>query len=472
MFADRNEEIDALNRIYKHDAALAVIYGRRRIGKTELINQFIKGKPSAYIIATKEDENTQLQKLAREVGQITEDKELILYGVTGWDMLFDKIFSYKGKLVVAIDEFPYLIQINSALSSIFQSGWDQYLSKSNSMLILSGSSISMMQGEVLNYSAPLYGRSSLVLNLMPMRFKDVMPLMHKGMKFAEKLYTYFIFGGIPAYYKIAAGNSLNEIIETIIENKGFFLNELSIILSEEIKNDGRYINIIRFIGNGTSKPKALADKMHIQPSNLNRYLKVLDNISLIEKEWPITAKTRSRRSKRSITRLKDPYLYFWSITLDRYRELIEKNASNAKDLMIKSIELSIAPKLFEEFSKEFMFDIADRKMIFQFTDIGRWWGKNPEKHKGMDEEEIDIVALNDNTKDILFGECKWTNNKVDADLYYNLQRKSKLVQWHNHTRKEHFVLFSKSGFTSKMVKLAKDKDVLLFDLNSIEKVLG
>lgn len=472
MFVDRNEEIDALNRIYKHNAALVIIYGRRRIGKTELINQFIEGKPSAYIVATKEDENTQLQKLARKIGQIIKDRELISYGVTSWDMLFDKISLYKGRLVVAIDEFPYLIQGNRSLTSIFQAGWDQYLSKSNSMLILSGSSISMMQEEVLNYSAPLYGRSSLVLNLMPMRFKDVIPLMHEGMKFVEKLYTYFIFGGIPAYYKITVGNSLNKIIELIIADKGFFLNELSIILAEEVKNDERYTNIIRFIGNGISKPKELADKMHIPHSNLDRYLKVLDSIGLIEKEYPITTKTRSKRSKKSIIKLKDPYLYFWSTTLDRYKELIEKNASNAKDLIIKSIELSIAPKLFEEFSKEFIFEITNKKMIFQFTDMGRWWGKDPAKDKSMNQEEIDIVALNDNTEDILFGECKWTNSKVDTDLYYDLQRKSKLVQWNNNTRKEHFVLFSKSGFTTKMIRLAKDDDVLLFDLDAIEKALG
>jgi hypothetical protein len=104
--------------------------------------------------------------------------------------------------------------------------------------------------------------------------------------------------------------------------------------------------------------------------------------------------------------------------------------------------------------------------------VGNWYGKDPKKPKGMDREEIDVVAVGKRSGDILFAECKWQNVPVGIDVYYELKRKAQLVQWQNEGRKEHFAMFSRSGFTEAMAELARKDSVMLFDLQALESALG
>lgn len=470
LFVDREEELEALNNAYKSKGAkLVVVYGRRRIGKTELIREFIKGKTAAYYIATKESESEQLQKISRSIGLALNNDNLVKFGVTGWDMLFDNIKNCG--IIIAIDEFPYLASVNKALPSIFQAGWDQYLSKSNVTLILSGSSTSMMQDEVLNYSAPLYGRSASIIKLNPIPFYEIKELMHEKMSFEDKLYSYFIFGGVAAYYKIARSQNLEGIIKKIIGETSIFLEEPSILLSEETRKDSTYINILKLIANGVNKPNEISTKLGVFQSNLNRYLSLLENTGIIKKEYPVNVNP-SRKSKGGLYQINDPYTFFWASTLEKYKELIELKSPDLHEALANNIKTTIAQKRFEDFAKEFITLLSTRKKIFPITKIGRWWGSNREKSKDKTQEEIDVIALNENTKDILFAECKWSNHKTGVETLKNLQRKAQYVEWHDNQRKEHYALFSKTGFDEKLTETAGKEKTLLFNLKEIEKIIN
>lgn len=473
MFVDRNQELDLLADGYrKKGSVLVAIYGTRRIGKSTLINKFLEGKKHVYYLATTDNGREQLRHLALNIGSVIDDNILRNFGATDWLMLFSSICAHKSKekLIIVIDEFPYLVRDNPALSSIFQAGWDQYLNESNVMLVLLGSSISMMRSEFLNYSAPLYGRTNIVMKIGPLPFEYTSRLLPK-LEFIDKLYTYFIFGGVPTYYmQINSYKSLDKILEFIVRSGETFYSETSLLLSEEVRKDNRFIEILTLIAEGINKLSEVASKAHIQQSNLYYYIRVLEEIDMIAKEFPITEIPKERSKKVSYI-IKNPFIKFWAIVMRRITRSIDQNKPDMAVKEMRRLVEIISQKRFEEFSKEFILSQTIKTIPFEIEKAGRWWGRDTSRKRGMNEEEIDVVALNNNTKNILFAECKWSSNKVGSSIYNNLKRKAKIVEWHNNDRKEYFALFSKVGFTEEMKKIAEQDNVLLFDLKTIKNIM-
>ncbi|MEM4098979.1 MAG: ATP-binding protein [Candidatus Micrarchaeaceae archaeon] len=472
-FYDRKRELASLEALAKSKkGVLASIYGPRRIGKSMLISKFLEGKTCAYYQATYDSIDSQLKLLSAAVGNAIKNDILAEHGAPDWMSLFRFAAEYSGdkKLFIAIDEFPRLARLMPALPSIMQSAWDQYMSKSNIMLILCGSSISMMKSEVLSYSAPLYGRSSLVIKLEPMHFTEIAQFVSK-LKFIDRLYAYFIFGGVPAYYVQAGSHdSFNGMLRRVIDSADTFYSEISLQLSEEVRSDAKFIEVLTLIAEGVNKPSEIASKAHILQSNLYYYLDVLQEIGLVAKEFQFMEEPKMR-SKKARYIVKSQFAMFWAIVLRRVRDSAARGDANAYDTALILTE-SLAQKQFERFGVEFVHAVSNKNIFgFSIDSAGRWWGRDPSKPKDKNMEEIDVVAINESTKDILFAECKWSNAKVGTDLYIELKRKAKLVQWHNDSRKEHYVLFSKSGFTEAMEKVAKEEHVLLFGLKEIEDAL-
>ena len=452
-FVNREDEISILERINQTEGFQFVpIYGRRRIGKTRLIQEFIKDKKAIYFLADSVSEIEQLRVIGRIVGEYFNDSILIDAGFKDWYQFFSYIREkHKGRLILVIDEFPYLVNSNPAISSIFQKGIDEYLKGCRISLILMGSSIGMMEKEVLFYKAPLYGRRTASIEIKEMTFNALIDFF-PDKDFEELVKMYSVFGTIPAYIeKLNSRQDIFKNIRDLILDKGTFLySEVEYILREELREPRNYFVILKAIAQGKRKLSEIINETGFEKSLVSRYLDILRGLRFIEKETPITEKY-PEKSKQGLYRLHDKFFTFWFKYVFPNRSRLE---IGRVDYVLKLIRDSFEHHI-STLYEDICLDLCKNLMadgVLQYTSIGKWWSKN---------EEIDIVALDEETETAYFGECKWSNKKIGDDIYKDLVRKSQLADWHKESRKDRFILFSRSGFTQRMIEIARREKVLL-----------
>ena len=219
-FIGRQTELAKLNSEYSRDSSFVVIYGRRRVGKTTLIKEFLKKKTAFYFLATEELESQSMKRLAGVVARTTKNSLLQKATFTDWLDLFQIIADYKPeeKKVLVIDEFPYLVKTNPAFPSVLQNAWDEILKDSNVMLILSGSLIGMMQKHALSYDSPLYGRRTAQMRLAPLPFTDIYAV--QGLTFDKAVEQYAVTSGVPKYLEFFEDNrDLEEQLKDTVLSK-------------------------------------------------------------------------------------------------------------------------------------------------------------------------------------------------------------------------------------------------------------
>ena len=451
-FINRKTELKSLNDKWAEKKShFVIIYGKRRVGKTELIKRFIKDKPAVYFLADKRTELEQLKELGRIVGHFSNDSLLDARGFNDWLEVFRYLKERsKTRLIFVIDEYPYLVEINKAMSSIFQKGWDEILKELNIFLILSGSSISMMEGEVLIHKSPLYGRRTAQALIKPLSFKESWAFF-PDKDFDEFLSIYTITGGMPAYLlQWDPALSIEKNISNKIFAKTEFLhNEVEFILKEEFREPKNYLSIIKAISWGKRKFSEIANETGLGKNILTKYLTTLERLQVIEKEIPVTEKS-PLKSRRGLYLISDNFFRFWfqyifpyksDLEIERFDEVLRKIKESFKDL--EAI-------VYEKICKEIVWDFMDK--IFRFERVGKWWEK---------EKEIELVALNWQTKDILFGEVKCSKKEIGTNIFEALKQKAQYVQWQRDGRKDHYMLCSKNGFTKDMLNLAKNKNIFL-----------
>lgn len=452
QFINRETELKDLNERWKKETSeFFVIYGRRRVGKTELIKQFIKDKPSVYFMADKRSQKEQLLELGRLLGSFFKDDLLVKNGFNEWLEVFQYLKrNIKERFVFVVDEYPYLVEGDNSISSIFQKGWDEYLKNSDVFLILSGSSISMMESEALSYKSPLFGRRTGQSLIKSLNFKQAHQFF-KQKSFEDFLSIYAILGGMPAYLLgFNKDCSLEENVKkNIFSRTSFLYNETEFILKEEFREPKNYLSILKALSFSKTKFGEIGEYAGLSKNMLTKYIDTLINLKLIEKEVAITY-DNIQKSKKGIYKISDNFLRFWFRYVFPYKSDFEIEHYNEALRKFKDTFKEVESLVYEGVCTELLSDFRDK--IFNFERIGRWWDSG---------EEIDIVGLNNDSKQIIFGECKWSKNPVDADVYYDLKRKSLKVKWNNEERENYFILFSKNGFTKKMVELAKSEGVFL-----------
>jgi|Deesub1362A_J573_1020465.scaffolds.fasta_scaffold02719_7 hypothetical protein len=458
-FINRERELRALENFWKSSTSqLVVIYGKRRVGKTELIKKFIEKKPAIYFLADNLPENINLRLLGRIVGEFFNDNFLAETGFKEWYQFFQYLKdNVQKRIVLVIDEFPYLSHANKAISSIFQKGWDEYLSKLPIFLILCGSSISMMESETLAYKAPLYGRRTGQLFIKPFLFSEASQFFsHRSMEDCLRFYT--IVGGIPAYLKQLNPNlsPRENIVNEVLSPDKLLYHEVEFILREELREPRNYLSILKAIAFSRNKFSEIVNETGIEKSALHKYLFILEDLQLIEKEVPVTEKNPIR-SRKGRYRLQDQFVKFWFTYVFPFKSELELgNTAPVLKKLNESFEILVA-QTYEKVAQEILRDYSNE--IFPFMRVGRWWDKN---------EEIDLVALNDETNEILFGEVKWSNKPVGTNIYRDLKKKALLVNWGKTDRKEYFCLFSRSGFSKEMKEIAKKESVFLFEKDKLK----
>lgn len=459
-FVNRKPELTSLEKIYRTlGFQFLPVYGRRRIGKTRLIQEFIKDKAAIYFLADSVSEPEQLKSLGKLVGEYFEDPILEEGGFKNWPQFFSYLKAKSGKrLILVIDEFPYLVNSNRAISSIFQKGIDETLKSSNLFLILMGSSIGMMEREVLYYKAPLYGRRTGSLELKEMPFpalKEFFP----DKKFEELVQYYGVFGTVPAYLeKIQPRKDISQNIFELILDKGTFLyNEVEYILREELREPRNYFVILKAIAQGKRKLSEIINETGFEKSLVSKYIDTLKGLRFLEKEVPVTEKYPDK-SKMGIYRIHDLFFSFWFKYVFPHKSRIEIGRPDYVLALIRESFHQHLSSVYERVCRDLCQELMARGNL-QYTSIGRWWTK---------QGEIDLVALDEETGTIYFGECKWSRKKVGDDIFRDLKRKADLVTWQKEKRKEKYLLFSNSGFTERMLEIAAQERVLLINQDKVE----
>ena len=447
MFIGRERELATLNRLYSSERfEFVAIYGRRRVGKTALINEFIGEKKAIYFMGVESNAKQNLENLSKSiieyVGGIEADTSFATYQAA-----LEYVFrlSEKERLILAIDEYPYVARTSKSLASTLQLLIDKYKDTSKMMLILCGSSMSYMEDHVLSYKAPLYGRRTAQIKLQPFSFDETCRLF-KNFSGEDKALLYGIFGGTPQYLL-----QVNEKL-TVAENiKNTYLNPNSSIfeepvnlLKQEVREPAIYTAVISAIATGSSRMSEICSKVGEETNKVSTYIKNLLLLGIVQKESPYGEKS----SKKTIYSIEDNMFRFWYRFVPENASVISRGAA---DLAYKRIEPELSAfmgSVFEEICRQYLWKLLlDGKSPVDFRSLGRFWGTNPKTKR---QEEIDIMGADKNTA--LFAECKWTNEKVDLGVLETLIERSEMFNY----KTKHFYLLAKTGFTKGCIDKANE----------------
>ncbi len=455
-FINREHELGHLESEYKEGKPkFVVIYGRRRVGKTRLIQEFAEGKKVAYYTAAQESEKQQVAEFRAIIANVLGDKFLMEAKLDDWKQLFGylpKTWPKKERIILAIDEVTFIIKSNRSFPSYLQKLWDSFLSKTNTFLILSGSLMGMMLHDVLEYPSPLYGRRTSQIFLKPLDFKNAAKFL-EAFSFEDKIRYYSIIGGIPKYLELISPKENFEhfINEKFLDKEGFFYQEAMFLISQEFHEPSTYMGILKSISFGNTKLNEISAFTGMEAKIISRYLDILITMGLIKKETPVTED--AKKSRNSIYLLNDPFLIFWYRFVQPNISYIEIRQSDKVWAEIKGSINSLVGKAFEEVCKESLLSTAGPGIR-----IGRWWSR-----KG---DEIDIVAINEKEGEITFAECKWQENVDATKILKELKEKSAYVNWRSERRKENYAIFAKSFSHG-----VKEPGLALYSLEDMEKAM-
>ncbi len=442
-FVDREQEMATLQSEYDRDgSALVVLYGRRRVGKTTLISEFIKNKKALFFLASEESESQNRLAFQEKAADFLNSDLLKNVEVKSWDVLFRAIIDthFDSKPVIVLDEFQYLGKSNPAFPSVFQRIWEEILKDRQVMVILCGSLISMMQSQTLAYDSPLYGRRTAQIRLKQIPFAYYHQFFpDKSRK--ELIEMYAVTGGVPKYIELfSQSNDIYSAIEACVLNRsGYLYDEPHFLLQQEVSEVGSYFSIIKAIAAGNTKLSAIAGVLEVKSTSLTKYLKTLIDLDILEREVPVT-EDGPEKSKKGLYKIKDNYLRFWFAFVYPNMSFIESGHGRiVMDKIRKSLVRNHIAFVYEDICRERMWEInAEGVWPFYFSKLGRYWDS---------KEEIDIAAIDLDGKNLILGECKYWQEPVGVSVLRELEAKAKTVSWEKEKRKTWFVLFSVNGFT-------------------------
>ena len=459
-FVDRIDEAARLkDALARERSSLVVMYGRRRLGKSTLIKRVLS-ENDVYFLADRSEGQHQRILLAKVIAQVFPDFDKLTY--PDWESMFRAVnYRTDKRFTLCLDEFPYLVKTNSAFPSILQNVWDEILKDSNVMLILSGSFISMMQKHALSYDSPLYGRRTAQMRLAPLPFTDIYAV--QKMPFDQAVEQYAVTGGIPKYLEFFEdGRPLEEQLkDTVLSKSGFLYEEPNFLLKSESVTAVNYFSIIKTIADGNHKLGKIAGILGQETSSLTPYLSTLLDLGFIEKRMPITEKN-PEKSRKGLYFIADNFIRFWFRYVYPYKgELELDNMQIVLDEMHKDFREKFVAFVYEDICKTIFVELCrNEEITFTPSRSGSYWLNDFDG-----DTEIDVVSVDHQNKRVFAGECKYHAKPVDAQVYFALKEK---VNNATEIRKAFpgyeviYGVFSKSGFTQRMLDIAKESaDILL-----------
>lgn len=461
MFYGRENELKNLNMRYdKGNFECIVIYGRRRVGKTALINEFCKDKKTIFFSALSASLHENLEALSKAIyaKDNADTTQAPIY--SNLEAAFAEItrMAQSERIVFVIDEYPYLAKAEKSVSSRLQHIIDHVWQNSKLFLILCGSSMSFMEYQVLGYESPLYGRRTAQFKIQAMTYRE-MTVFNPNLSNEENALIYGITGGIPHYInKLAVDKDLDEALkENLFNSSSYLYEEPENLLKQELREPAIYNSIIAAIAGGASRSNEICTKVGIESGICAKYLKVLLELGIIKKEMPVAEKN----SKKTIYVIGDNFFRFW------YR-FVPQNASAINsgrieqiyDLAIKKHFSDYMGLVFEQICRQYLLQYADELPII-ISDVGQWWGTDASARK---EVQIDIVASPVEGSEYIIGSCKYKNEPVGVDELELLKHYASVF---NRGTKYHYYIFSKSGFTEGLRMLAEKGEVKLLTLEDV-----
>lgn len=447
MFIGREHELNTLNKLYNSDKfEFAVIYGRRRVGKTALISEFTKDKDTIFFTGVETNAKQNLDNFSR---CIMEYNTGIASGASynSFQMALEYVFELAKtkRIVLVIDEYPYVARASKSLASTLQLLIDKNKDASKLFLILCGSSMSYMEDHVLAYKAPLYGRRTAQFKINPFEFLEACRYF-ENFSDEDKALAYGIVGGTPQYLmQLDDKLSIEENIKnTHLNPSSSIFEEPTNLLKHEVREPAIYNAVITAIATGSSKMNEISNKIDEDTSVCATYIKNLITLGIVKKESPYGKKS----TRKTIYSIEDNMFHFWYRFVPENTSIISRGAVDLAYSRIAPELSSYMGSVFEDICKQYLWKLLlEGKCAVNFTDLGRWWGANP---KTKSQEEIDIMGTDKDTA--LFAECKWTNEKVDLGVLETLVERSTLFNY----KRTHFYLFAKAGFTKSCIDRANE----------------
>ena len=451
QFIDRDVELDQLTDCYASETAdFVVIYGRRRLGKSELVRQSISDRTDAvYYQAVESTAQNQLEQFVETTTAQFPSVENVR---RDWEVLLEALGTEDA--IVVIDEFPFLIEEDESLPSRIQRVWDMELQETGMTLVLVGSSISVMEEKVLAGSAPLYGRRTATIDLKPLAVADACQFV-PAYDPETAIITWSIYGGTPYYLQTIDPDQQigTNVQQAILSERGLLYSEPEFLLRTELRQPNTYFSILRALAHGRRTPTEIAGMAGVESGSLSTYLQKLRRLRLVERHIPVTESPTS--SKRGRYRIAAPLFRFWFRFVYGNQDQLRLLGENAYDELVAPELADYVSPLFERLCQQALPALLDR----QFRNVGQWWFK---------EHELDVLGLT--TDGLVAGECKFTSQPVSEGVLTDLERTTAEVRWPEEPTEGEtlYVLFSRSGYTTDLERVAETRDdVRLFDLSEI-----
>ncbi len=442
-FVDRFEELETLReRLDSSRFELIVIYGRRRIGKTRLILEALKGREYIYYLAV---ESNNLRRFKEVAAKIVPE---IRYTADDWEAV---LYFLKNRIIV-IDEFPNMIKEDKAVVSLIQRIVDLELASTRTKLVLLGSSISMIESHVLSYRSPLYGRRTSTMRLRPLRFVDIRGFFPKA-SWHELVEIYGFTDGIPFYLERVSYPFWRWLKAELRKPDSFLRYEVDFLLRYEFEETSMYRRILEALAFGRTKLGEIRDYVGARRTDITPYLRKLIETGFVRREVPVTESLRSRRGRYYIS---DNFLNFWFRFIYPNLSAIEEGIFNYMEIKRKYNEY--LGSIFEKIARELIIELAKRgKLPLKISKLGRWWRR---------DIEIDIVALSGESPKILFIEAKWSKLR-ERDVYRLLallEKKAGYVDWNIQGRKEYYAIVAREIEGKNKLRNKLGEEVMLLDL--------
>jgi hypothetical protein len=458
MFVGRKRELEKLEALYKSGRfEFVVVHGRRRVGKTRLITEFCKGKKTVFFPSLESNAEANLDGFSRALSPVVTPDLPHAPAFRSFRDILETIgaLAREERLILAIDEYPWLAESEPGFSSLLQTFIDHAYKETRLFLILCGSSASFMETQVLGRKSPLFGRRTAQFRVIPFDYLEAAEF-HPGWTPEQKALAYGVTGGVPLYLEHFRPEVSPEenIRANFLEPNSFLFEEPANLLKKELREPRTYNAILGAIAGGASRLNEIATRAGCESGLCSRYLAVLMELGIVRRERPVL----ERSNRKTIYSIDDPLFHFWHRFVPENLAMI--TAYRTEGVLEKGI-LPFLPaymgRVFEQICRQFLLHSPDA-LPFALKEVGRWWGTDPETRT---QEEIDIVGVSQDGSRTLFAECTYTGERVKPEALERLRRRSKLLR---QAGEAFYLLFAKKAFTPELRREAAESGVALLTL--------